>query len=328
MAAAATTVLAEDALRANASWLSASPRNRRVMAWMGTTLRTDVEINASIAYFASHRDVINTVSPETHSLGDNGTLVERLLAPGATHTPTSIIRALKAAGLMVIPQIYDERAWNKTAILPRFEQLASDPTQFIADAVALAVSEGLDGWNIDFELTDDDWANISRVTADGELFVAFVDRFARALHVKGKVLSVDIGTDSNPRCVTVNGRPPTLKDGCFAAWWHTAALNSTDVDTFVDMSSYLDFKDYVIAVSAMLSSFADVKNGMFEPGYVQTVSLFGCALPLLACGLPGVVMLLCSNMRRVRLLCVHRHSPPAMSTTRQHSGFPMTTSMQ
>ena len=196
-----------------------SKRSRRVMAWMGTTLRTDAELDASIAYFASHRDVINTVSPETHSLGDNGTLVERLLAPGAAHTPTSIIRALKAAGLMVIPQIYDERAWNTTAILPRFERLAADPAQFIADAVALAVKENLDGWNIDFELTDEDWANISRVTADGQLLVEFVDRFARALHAEGKVLSVDVGT-------------------CCHWWWDAVALNASSLDRVVDMSTY------------------------------------------------------------------------------------------
>ena len=83
--------------------------------------------------------------PATHSLGDNATLVELVLSKTA-----EVLQRLRAGGVQVT--IANDAGGMHAALLPKFLQLGAAPDSCIAQAVALAVAEDLDGWNVDFEL--------------------------------------------------------------------------------------------------------------------------------------------------------------------------------
>ena len=144
---------------------------------MGTEDRTDAELNATISWFAQRTDAITTASPTTHMLGPDGRLVERNLSRTATHTPSSIFRQLRAAGVRVLPTIYNDANGLHESLLPRFAKLVAAPEGFIADAVAMAEAEGLDGWNIDFEIGAADWNNSTAVVAAGQQLAGVVYLF-------------------------------------------------------------------------------------------------------------------------------------------------------
>jgi hypothetical protein len=133
------------------------PRNRTVMAWMGWDDRTDAQLDTIVEYFINNRDAITTAAPTSHSLGDNGTLVERNLSTTATYTRSMIFKRLRAGGVQVLPTIWNDAGGMHTTVIPKFLQLAASPDAFISQAVALAVAEDLDGWNVDFELGAADW---------------------------------------------------------------------------------------------------------------------------------------------------------------------------
>lgn len=273
---------------------------RRSLAWMGTSLHTDAQLNSTLAWFAAHNDGINIASPTTHALGANGTLVERPLSPSALHTPAAVFHQLRAAGVRVLPTIFNGASGYRTSMLPLFNALVATPAvqaAFIDHAVSLAVSEGLDGWSIDFELGSADWAHgWLAVEAAGRQLASLVDAFATALHARGKVLSMAMGTDTNPKCLsTCNGgdgifhtadcsmcemsatamhdmhahgraamgtdtspkcHAPELRAGCFSVWWQPSALDRTGVDRLLDMSTYKDFPAFVTSDGSTLRGYA------------------------------------------------------------------------
>jgi hypothetical protein len=164
---AAAAVLCE-AASGNAS----APLDRTVMAWMGWGDRTDAQMDTIVQYFITNRDAITTASPTSHCLscggrgcenatclpGDETSLLERNMSKTETKTRQAIFKQLRAGGVRIIPTIWnDAGGWN-SALLPKFLQLAAAPDAFIAQAVALAVDEDLDGWNVDFEMGAADWA--------------------------------------------------------------------------------------------------------------------------------------------------------------------------
>ena len=130
---------------------------RTVMAWMGWGGRTDTQIDTIVHYFTSNRDAITTASPTAFTLGPNATLLERNLSKAGTYTRQQVFKRLRQGGVRVLPTIWNDASGMKYALLPMFLQLASSPDAFIAQAVAVAVAEDLDGWNVDFELGAQDW---------------------------------------------------------------------------------------------------------------------------------------------------------------------------
>ena len=251
------------------------PPNRTVMAWMGWDGRTDAQLDVTVSFFINNTDAITTASPTSHSLGDNATLVERNLSKTATSTHTEVFKRLRAGGVRVLPTIWNDAGGMHTALLPKFMQLAAAPGPFIARAVALAVTEDLDGWNVDFELGAADWdagdcrlvwpdprwgPRCEKIQKAGVLFAAFLHQFATALHKAGKVLSVDIGTDTNPLCAPLVGSVPKIAKGCYSQWWMQEALNATAVDRFISMTTYQGFEHFVIGAASMLAGFGDCRG--------------------------------------------------------------------
>ena len=215
---------------------------RTAMAWMGSSGRTDAELNASIAYFANNKDALTTSSPTSHCLGMDGSLQERPLAHGAVHTPRSVFQQLRAAGVRVLPTIYNpgtDCIGSNKFILPYFLKMAAAPAAFIKQVVDLAVAEDLDGWSVDFELGPADWNTPPRPTQNvtAAVLARFVDQLALALHAEGKVLSLAVGT-------------------CCSEWWDAKVLNATALDRIADMSTYKAFPTFVVSIATALTEYS------------------------------------------------------------------------
>ena len=192
--------------------------------------------------------------------GDSADLVQRPLRAGATYTPSSVYKELRAGGVRVLPTqlptIYNDANGMHSELLPKLLKLAASPDTFIKQAVNLAVAEDLDGWNVDFEIGAADWnSTVTTVPLGAQLLAKFLDTFAQALHAKGKLLSVDMSTDTNPLCLSISGRAPVLKHGCNYEWWPVYALNRTSVDRFITMTTYESFERFVVGAGAMVSGF-------------------------------------------------------------------------
>ena len=263
--------------------------SRTVMAWMGWDGRTDAQLDEIVGYFVNHTDLITTASPTSHSLGVNGTLVERNLSSAATSTRAEVFKRLRAGGVRVVPTIFNDAGGMHTTLLPRFLQLAAAPDAFIASAVALAVAEDLDGWNVDMELGAGDWAagdcrlvwpdprwgpRCEKIQQAAALFAKFLDQFAKALHKANKTLSVDIGTDTNPLCAPITGAVPKIAKGCYSQWWMHTALNDTAVDRFISMTTYQSFQHFVIGTASMLARFSDY-HGSSRTGLAGPTTALG-----------------------------------------------------
>ena len=262
---------------------------KTVMAWMGWDGRTDAQLDEIVGYFINNTDAITTASPTSHSLGDNATLVERNLSKAATSTRAEVFKRLRAGGVRVVPTIWNDAGGMHTTVIPKFLELAAAPDAFIASAVALAVAEDLDGWNVDFELGAADWdagdcrsvwpdprwgPRCEKIQKAGSLFATFLDQFATALHKVDKTLSVDIGTDTNPLCAPITGALPKLAKGCYSQWWMHAALNATAVDRFISMTTYQGFQHFVIGTASMLARFSDY-HGSSRTGLAGPTTALG-----------------------------------------------------
>jgi len=75
------------------------------------------------------------------------------------------------------------------------------------------------------------------------VLVTFVDKFARALHKHGKVLSLDVETADY-------------------AWWNATALNASALDSMADMSTYRNFADFMISLGIALLEWSPQKIGV------------------------------------------------------------------
>ena len=265
-----------------ATEVARSPR-RTVMAWMGWHGRTDAQLDTIVDYFVANRDAITTASPATHSLGANASLIERPLARGAAHTPSSVFKSLHAGGVRVLPTIYNDANGYHASLLPLLRQLAASPDAFIQQAVDLAVSEGTDGWNVNFEIGAADWNSTApTVPQASQLLIKFLDQFGKALHAKGKLLSVDMSTDTNPLCLSIGGRAPVLKRGCNYEWWPVHRLNTSCVDRFITMTTYQSFERFLVGTGAMVTGFwRRADGGNYAPTSPRRVGIgFGSTRPM------------------------------------------------
>ena len=231
-------------------------------AWQGC--HSDAEASAGVTWFKQHLDYVTTASPILHTLGENGSLVEIPFAPGSVSTPASLFHDLRAAGVRVLPTLWndesDESRYNHT-LLPKLRALFADPAPLIGRLVQLAMAYDLDGWSLDFELGASEV-----VTAhDGDGLVHFVDELAAQLEQRGKSLSLEMGTwGAHDRFVPY----ATWPDGC--PWgpttcllWNRTALATSRLHSAVDMSTYADsrgdpadFTQFVISTGRMLESFS------------------------------------------------------------------------
>jgi len=149
---------------------AASAAGKVVMPWMCLE-RCEENIGADLAQIHDHREEITAVSFEAYDVGDEADLVWNGFTP--------VNDAIISMHLTNVPMI-------TTASLRRLRTLFRNPTGFVHDAVKAAVKHNYAGYNIDFE--PDDQGNAT----DAAQFAVFLDLFAKALHAKGKTLSVDV----------------------------------------------------------------------------------------------------------------------------------------
>ena len=90
------------------------------------------------------------------------------------------------------------------------------------------------------------------------MLATFVDKFARALHEHGKVLSLDVETADY-------------------AWWNASALNASALDSMADMSTYRNFADFMISLGIALEIAGGILGIVIRHafvGFMSTVSFW------------------------------------------------------
>lgn len=116
---------------------------------------------------------------------------------------------------------------------PQLRVLFADPDEFITLAVAEAVKEGFDGYNLDFEPYDKIATN-----EDGAQYGIFLDKFAKALHKKNKMLSLDYFSND--------------------AIWNLPAMNASAVDVMISMDTY-------VKPNSTFEAYYQVAHGHLDP---------------------------------------------------------------
>jgi len=220
---------------------SSAEQKKRVLIWMNNWDVNDTQLTQHVEWFANLPFVV-TVSPTTHLLGPNATLEVKPRGKSTNTTPVQLYQELRRHGLRVLPILYNDETGNGAhTLLPKLRQLFANPDGFIRSAVELCVENDLDGWNLDFEGFD------SPTAQDGVELVAFLDKLGAALHVHGKVLSMDYEVGAY-----------------YTSIWPEAALNhSTGLDILSNMGSYTNnLTDFVTSTQSMVDKFALKKIGV------------------------------------------------------------------
>lgn len=200
-----TLLLVASIIMASASYharLSASPsKDKKPYVWVWMCLdvcepgKDELHINQVKAY----RSLIDAVSYEAYIVGQGG-LLEHHPRVAWDVTPD-----LKALGVETWPMIVSANIQNIRAVF-------DNEDSFIAQAVGIALSLNITGFNIDFEPTG------GATHQDAVRYAEFLDKFAAELHKHGFKLSVDV-----------------------ARWspiWDLSLLAKTRVDYIIDMSTY------------------------------------------------------------------------------------------
>ncbi len=123
---------------------------------------------------ARNADIIGEVNFVWYQVGPGGQL------SGSVQS-TQALEAARAAGLRVVPSVQNT-GFSREAVLAA---IGADEARaaHIAELVALAVDNGYDGLDIDYE---------SLAAEDRDLFSAFIEELAAALHAEGKLLSIAV----------------------------------------------------------------------------------------------------------------------------------------
>jgi len=156
---------------------------------------------------------------------------------GATITDCGYSRVgpkLINAGIKVMPMI-------TTANIGKLRDLWNDMDGFIAKAmnVARQNKDWITGFNIDFEPEGGEDPTYN----DAVNYANFLDKFARALHAEGFILTVDIAQWSN--------------------LWQDELLSQTSVDRFITMQTYtLNLDDFKYIVKYRLANYGVSKFGV------------------------------------------------------------------
>eukprot|EP01050_Picozoa_sp_SAG11_P008773 SAG11_NODE_788_length_7169_cov_1.889109_6_plen_401_part_00 len=227
---------------------------------------SDAEISTGVAWFQQRLEAVTTAAPITHRLWADATIREFPFAAGSRSTAATLWQRLRAAGVRVIPTLWndesDESRYNRT-LLPKLRAAFANAAPLIEQLVGLAVDHDLDGWNLDFELG----ASEEVAERDGAELVHFVDLLATSLAQHGKELSLDLGTwGSEDRFdpTYING---WRSRGC--PWgsttcllWNRSALAASGLHSAVDMSTYADssgdphdYIHFIASTGRMLDTF-------------------------------------------------------------------------
>jgi len=193
--------LSSDTMKFKKNWNS---QIKNVMPWMCLERcgASPIDIYHHLQQIADHLDVINSVSFEKYNLGANSKLVVNNL--------TDVLPALKNLGVATFPMI-SSFPYPKEFI-EWCRQLFDNPTPFIQTCIEEAQKYGYSGYNVDFEPT------VGIQDGDGKRYAQFLDKFAKALHSIGRILTIDIAT--------------------WTTFWDLDALSQTSVDRIISMSTY------------------------------------------------------------------------------------------
>ena len=164
--------------------------------WLWLSGKQDVALQQVIA----HKHIVHAVGIGGYSLQKGGTL------SGAVNA--TLTRGLAAAGV----EVHALMGGGSMAVLRSLVQSPASERAFFAAAVDEAVRANLTGFNMDLEPYSQHVTN-----ADGLMYAGFLDRFARALHARQRVLSVDYFTN--------------------LPFWNLAALNATALDRIISMDT-------------------------------------------------------------------------------------------
>ena len=140
---------------------------------------------SALASLQANADLFTDISPFWHSAKWSGG-VSSISSPYSATTRASVLPAIRAAGVAVLPSITDGMGAHRMAAV-----LAGTGTRaaFVNQIVATVVAEGYNGIDLDFEgfaFADgrSTWA------ATRPNWVAFVKALSAGLHARGKLLSV------------------------------------------------------------------------------------------------------------------------------------------
>jgi len=207
MRRALSLMLAAALLMIAAPAAQADPAPKRILSgWMPYWMTTQAKPQG-ITSVVQNADLFVDVSPFWYSAtGKPGGGVQVTVNPNFTNSAANIPWAmgqLRAAGVTVLPAIADASGKGRMAAT------LADPAlraAHVADLVALVMSNGFDGLDLDYEVFafsdgSSSWA------ATQPNWTAFVQELAAALHAQGKLLSVTIPPpcDTRNRCSERSG---------------------------------------------------------------------------------------------------------------------------
>jgi spore germination protein YaaH len=132
----------------------------------------------------ANADLFSEISPFWYTVDADGRVVPFTTEAGAPYVDPSILSFLRGNGILVIPTVANilNGVWNGALV----SRVIASPTLAaanIANLVQLAVTEGYDGIDLDYE-------NLG--ASDRPAFTDFVNRLADALHASGKLLTVNV----------------------------------------------------------------------------------------------------------------------------------------
>ena len=201
----------------------------RVMVWMCLEFcdETSEQIQDNLMNVLSHRDIVDSVSFEKYTLGPNSTLVDNNL--------TSVSWKLNAAGIDTIPLLSSFP--HPPEFIQWMRQVFQNPEPFIDSCIHESRKYNYNGWNLDWEPTDD-------VTEeDGIQYADFIDSFCTSMHKEKLYCSVDIAT--------------------WSPIWNYTAISLTSVDTAISMGTYAASQDtFSDQLSRLLSAFDPSRSGV------------------------------------------------------------------
>jgi hypothetical protein len=176
----------------------ANPHNRQSLVWVWIDYRKSIQTILDNANSFTH------VSPALYQMNYNyqSGVVQNETANAHYDglTGASMAVALHSAGLKVVPLMYAGAGNNGTDL--GIQNVLTNPTiaqSFIDSQVQEAITQGYDGWNLDWE--------VQGTTYDqyGPALITFLTAFKQALHAHQMLLSFDLGGWYVKQCAESGG---------------------------------------------------------------------------------------------------------------------------
>lgn len=199
------------------------------MVWMCLEFCEDstAEVANQLDEISHHLNIVSAVSFEKYTLGPNCSLVDNEL----TEVSSDII----AMGLEAWPLLSSYP--HPPEFLDWMREVFANPLLFIDQCISEAQKYGYNGYNLDWEPTDD----VSE--EDGIAYAQFIETFAQTMRASNLGLSVDIAT--------------------WSPIWNYDALSQTSVDKFISMGTYTSNDDsFSSQLSMLVDSFGPSRSGV------------------------------------------------------------------